>query len=54
VPLLLSRSRYEIAQSRSLQAGFVSRAKVILMLAEGVPFAAIKERLQTTAPTISR
>ena len=44
----------EIAQSRSLPAGFVFRAKLILMLAEGVPFAAIKERLQTTAPTISR
>jgi hypothetical protein len=40
--------------SRSLPAGFVFRAKLILMLAEGVPFAAIKERLQTTAPTISR
>ena len=44
----------EIAQSRSLPAGFVFRAKLILMLADGVPFAAIKERLQTTAPTISR
>ena len=44
----------EIAQSRSLPAGFVFRAKLILMLAEGAPFAAIKERLQTTAPTISR
>jgi len=44
----------EIAQSRSLPAGFVFRAKLILMLAEGVPFAVIKERLQTTAPTISR
>jgi transposase len=44
----------EIAQSRSLPAGFVFRAKLILMLAEGVPFAMIKERLQTTAPTISR
>src|SRR6266581_6412780 len=43
-----------IAQSRSLPAGFVFRAKLILMLAEGVSFAAIKERLQTTAPTISR
>jgi hypothetical protein len=29
----------EIAQSRSLPAGFVFRAKLILMLAEGVPFA---------------
>jgi transposase len=44
----------EIAQSRSLPAGFVFRAKVILMLAEGTPFVVIKERLQTTAPTISR
>jgi len=44
----------EIAQSRSLPAGFVFRAKLILMLAEGEPFAVIKERLQTTAPTISR
>jgi hypothetical protein len=44
----------EIAQSRSLPAGFVFRSKLILMLAEGAPFAAIKERLQTTAPTISR
>lgn len=44
----------EIAQSRSLPAGFVFRAKLILMLVEGEPFAAIKERLQTTAPTISR
>jgi transposase len=44
----------EIAQSRSWPAGFVFRAKLILMLAEGAPFAVIKERLQTTAPTISR
>jgi hypothetical protein len=44
----------EIAQSRSLPAGFVFRAKLILMLAEGEPFAVIKQRLQTTAPTISR
>jgi len=44
----------EIAQLRSLPAGFVFRAKLILMLAEGASFAVIKERLQTTAPTISR
>jgi transposase len=57
-PLRLSEQQRadlnEIAQSRSLPAGFVFRAKLILMLADGVPFAAIKERLQTTAPTISR
>ena len=57
-PLQLSepqrRDLNEIAQSRSLPAGFVFRAKLILMLADGTPFAVIKERLQTTAPTISR
>jgi transposase len=43
-----------IAQSRSLPAGYVFRAKLILMLAEGASFNAIKQRLQTTAPTIIR
>jgi transposase len=43
-----------IAQSRSLPAGYVFRAKLILMLAEGASFKAIKQRLQTTAPTIVR
>jgi transposase len=44
----------EIAQSRSLPVGFVFRAKLILMLADGLSFTIIKERLETTAPTISR
>jgi transposase len=44
----------EIAQSRSLPAGYVFRAKLILMLAEGLSFSKIKQRLQTTAPTIIR
>jgi transposase len=43
-----------IAQSRSLPAGYVFRAKLILMLAEGASFRAIKQQLQTTAPTIVR
>jgi transposase len=43
-----------IAQSRSLPAGYVFRAKLILMLAEGASFRTIKQRLQTTAPTIIR
>src|SRR6266566_2060717 len=43
-----------IAQSRSLPAGYVFRARLILMLAEGVSFRTIKQRLGTTAPTISR
>jgi transposase len=43
-----------IAQSRSLPAGYVFRAKVILMLADGASFRTIKQQLQTTAPTIIR
>lgn len=43
-----------IAQSRSLPAGYVFRAKLILLLAEGVSYNSIKQRLGTTAPTISR
>lgn len=43
-----------IAQSRSLPAGYVFRAWLILMLAEGVSFSAIKRHLRTTVPTISR
>src|SRR6201998_2814249 len=43
-----------IAQSRSLPAGYVFRAKLILMLAEGASFSMIKQRLGTTAPTIIR
>lgn len=44
----------EIAQSRSLPAGYVFRAKLILMLAQGASFNVIKLRLGTTAPTIIR
>jgi transposase len=43
-----------IAQSRTLPAGYVFRAQLILMLAEGVSFSTIKQQLQTTAPTIIR
>jgi hypothetical protein len=43
-----------ISQSRSLAAGHIFRAKLILMLAEGVPYDSIKLRLATAAPTISR
>src|SRR5437667_7523251 len=43
-----------IAQSRSLPAGYVFRARLILMLAEGDSFNTIKRRLQTSAPTIIR
>jgi transposase len=56
--ILLSKQQQSdlssIAQSRSLPAGYVFRAKLILMLAEGASFSAIKRQLQTTAPTIVR
>src|SRR6202167_4790542 len=54
---LTSNQRSElnsIAQSRSLPAGYVFRAKLILMLAEGASFNPIKRKLQTSAPTIIR
>ena len=44
----------EIARSQSLPAGFVLRAKIILLLAEGASYEIIKTKLDTTAPTISR
>jgi transposase len=43
-----------IAQSRSLPAEYVFRARLILMLDEGASFSTIKQRLGTTAPTIIR
>src|SRR6202158_2107104 len=49
-PLELRR----LAQHRSLPAGYVFRARLILMLAEGASFSTIKQRLGTTAPTIIR
>lgn len=44
----------EIARSGALPAGFVLRAKILLLLADGFSYAAIKDKLDTTAPTISR
>jgi len=43
-----------IAQSHSLPAVYVFRAKLILMLAEETSFNTIKRQLQTSAPTIIR
>jgi transposase len=57
-PLELSaEERDELRQmsaSRSLPAGDVTRARIILMLADGRSYAEIQDGLQTTAPTISR
>src|SRR3954452_24171883 len=43
-----------MTQSRTLPAGDVFRARLILMLAEGLPYRSIQAKLDTTAPTISR
>src|SRR6201987_2430116 len=54
---LTSNQRSElssIAQSHPLPAGYVFRANLILILAEGASFNTIKRRLQTSAPTTIR
>jgi transposase len=54
---LTSEERLELeqmTQSRTLPAGDVFRARLILMLAEGLPYRTVQEKLATTAPTISR
>jgi len=43
-----------MAASRALPAGDVFRARLILLLAEGRSYAAIKRELHTTAPSIAR
>lgn len=42
------------AQSRSLPAGDVFRARLILALAEGLSYRQIEEKLNTSSPTIAR
>ena len=40
----------QMTQSRTLPAGDVFRARLILMLAEGLPYRTIQERLDTDGP----
>ncbi|MCU1295350.1 MAG: family transposase [Bryobacterales bacterium] len=44
----------QMTQSRTLPAGDVFRARLILMLAADLPYRTIQQWLDTTAPTISR
>ena len=44
----------QMTKSRTLPAGDVFRARLVLLLAAGLPYRTIMERLDTTAPTISR
>ena len=48
------RELRQITQSRTLPAGYVMRARMILLLSEGVSYRRIQSLLHTTAPTISR
>jgi transposase len=48
------RELRSIAQSRSLPAGYVFRARLMLLLSEGASFQTIQQQLGTTAPTIMR
>ena len=43
-----------MTQSRMLPSGDVLRARMILLLADGVSYQKVQELLDTTAPTISR
>ena len=56
-PLILNEEEQDelrqMTLSRSLPAGDVFRARLILMLAQGRSYSEIQERLETTAPTIS-
>ena len=44
----------QMTQSRMLPAGDVMRARMMLLLADGLSYVKIQELLDTTAPTISR
>ena len=44
----------EMTKSRTLPAGDVFRARLILMLADGLAYRTIQQKLDTTAPTIAR
>jgi len=48
------RELQQMTQSRMLPAGDVLRARMILLLADGVSYQKIQELLDTTAPTIAR
>ena len=44
----------ELARSHALSAGFVQRAKIVLLLAEGVSARAVAAKLDVSRPTIAK
>ena len=57
-PIELSRQQQadleEIARSQSLPAGFVLRAKIVLLLADGWSYQAVARKLDTSTPTVGK
>mgnify|MGYP002179638259 CR=1 FL=1 len=54
---LTSRHRVEIeeiARSLSLPAGFVLRAKIVLLLADGFSYQSVADKLDTSTPTVGK
>jgi transposase len=51
----LQRSELEeIARSQSLPAGFVQRSKILLLLADGLSYQAVADKLDTSTPTVGK
>jgi len=44
----------KLARSRSAPAAIVQRAQMVLAMADGVPYAELVERFNTTKPTLTR
>lgn len=44
----------DIGRSQSLPAGFVLRAKILLLLAEGFSYQAVADKLDTSTPTVGK
>ena len=57
-PVLLKkreqRDLNDIARSQSLPAGFVLRAKIVLLLADGLSYAAVAHKLDTSTRTVGK
>lgn len=44
----------EIVRSQSLPAGFVQRSKILLLLADGLSYQAVADKLDTSTPTVGK
>ena len=57
-PFVLSRQQRgeleEVTRSQSLPAGFVLRARIIVLLADGLSYAAVADKLDCSTPTVGK